>query len=117
MCALLEAKKGVTGRTLGVLLLSYQEDPQLEIIFGLTRAARLKGVKVEIFLMGDGVYHLRDPRLDEAAQQGARVRFCALNAIQRGLDSQPDYPWGAEEGSQYDLACIVERSDRFLAFT
>ncbi len=117
MCALPRGKGDVAGRTLGVLLLSQQEDTCLEIICGLSGAARFKGVEVEIFLMGDGVYHLRDPRLGQAIQHGARVRFCALNAIQRGMDSQPGYPWGAEEGSQYDLACIVERSDRFMAFT
>ncbi len=117
MCAAPKGKGEPAAKTLGVLLLSHREETPLEIICGLSSAARLKGVEVEIFLMGDGVYHLRDPRLGKAMQHGARVRFCALNAIQRGLDSESDYPWGAEEGSQYDLACIVERSDRFLAFT
>ncbi|MGQ9652815.1 MAG: DsrE family protein [Thermodesulfobacteriota bacterium] len=117
MCAQPEGNGGAPGKTLGVLLLSHQDDTQLEIVCGLLKAARLKGIKVEIFLMGDGVYYLQDPRLGRAIQHGATVRFCALNAIQRGLDSQSEYPWGAEEGSQYDLACIVEGSDRVLAFT
>jgi sulfur relay (sulfurtransferase) complex TusBCD TusD component (DsrE family) len=105
------------GKKLGILILSRQPASVLEAISGLCCEAARRGVEVEMFLMGDGVLHLGDPHLEEALKQGARISFCALNAIQRGLDQNPQYPWGAEESSQYELACIVERADRFLSFT
>jgi sulfur relay (sulfurtransferase) complex TusBCD TusD component (DsrE family) len=106
-----------TGKKLGILVLSRQSERDLEVISGLCSQAARMGVEVEMFLMGDGVLHLGDPHLEEALKQGARISFCALNAMQRGLDQNPQYPWGADESSQYELACMVERSDRFLAFT
>jgi sulfur relay (sulfurtransferase) complex TusBCD TusD component (DsrE family) len=117
MRAARDDRKRPGARRLGILILSRQSDAALETVCGLCRAARVKGVEVQIFLMGDGVHHLPDPRMAWAAKDGARVRFCALNAVERGLDLDPSYPWGAEESSQYELACIVEASDRFLALT
>lgn len=102
---------------LGILLMSDQGHCDLDIICGLSKAAAKMGVQVEVFLMGDGVRHLGDPRLEKAIREGARVSFCALNAMERSLNEAPQYPWGAKESTQYDLACIVERSDRFLSFT
>ncbi len=105
------------GKKLGILILSRQPASVLKAISGLCCEAAGKGVEVEMFLMGEGVLHLGDQHLEKAMLEGARVSFCALNAIQRGLDQDPGYPWGAEESSQYELACMVERSDRFLSFT
>lgn len=115
MCANLPAEK--KGAKLGILVLSKQRMRHLKSISRLAQAAAEQGMQVEIFLMGDGVLHLGEPCLEQAIQKGAKVSFCALNAMQRNLDQHPQYPWGANESSQYELACIVESSDRFLAFT
>lgn len=102
---------------LGILVLSRQHRNDLKSISLLAQVAAKRGIQVEMFLMGDGVLHLGDPCLERAIRNGAKISFCALNAMQRGLDQDPRYPWGAHESSQYELACIVESSDRFLAFT
>ncbi len=105
------------GRKLGILVLSRQSPGDLKIICAIAQAAANKGVHVQMFLMGEGVLHLGEPCLQKALKEGVRVSFCALNAMQRGMDQHPQYPWGADESSQYELACMVEGSDRFLAFT
>lgn len=115
MCANPQGK--AAGKKLGILVLARQQASHLKAISHLAQAAAGKGVRVEIFLMGDGVLHLGEPCLEKAIRKGAKISFCALNAMQRGLDREPQYPWGANESSQYELACIVESSDRFLAFT
>lgn len=104
-------------KRLGILVLSRQSPCNLEVICELARAAAGQSVEVEIFLMGEGVLHLGEWCLEMAMRKGARVSFCALNAMERGLDQHPQYPWGANESSQYELACMVEGSDQFLAFT
>lgn len=105
------------GRTLGILVLSNSESPDIQTVQGLCQAAKEMGVEVEIFFMGEAVNRLRDPELQLLTEEGATLSFCALNAIEKRLDQHPQYPWGFEEGSQYTLACMVEESDRFLAFT
>lgn len=105
------------GKKLGILILSRQPASVLKAISALCCEAARRGVEVQMFLMSEGVLHLKDQDLEKAMREGARVSFCALNAIQRGLDQDPGYPWGADESSQYELACMVERADRFLSFT
>jgi len=104
-------------KRLGILVLSKPGGHDLETVCGICQAAGEMGAEVEVFLMGDGVYHLLDNRLEDAAKKGAKVSFCSLNARERDID--PDSPdlAGVEEGSQYTLACMVEESDRFLVFT
>ena len=99
---------------LGILVLSPPKESDIRLLRGLCAAAREKGVEVEVFFMSDGVHHLGDPRMGELAKQGAKLSFCALNAMERSLDHRPEYPWGIEEASQFSLACIAEQSDRFL---
>ncbi len=105
------------GRKLGILILSKPESPDLETIQGLCQAAMEIGVEVEVFVMGDAVYGLPNYQLDTMARNGAKVSFCAANVTERDIDLESPALAGFEEGSQYTLACIVESSDRFLAFT
>jgi hypothetical protein len=104
-------------RRLGILILSDPGKHVFEFIQGLCGAARGTDVEVAVFFMGDGVRCLEEPHLRGWLREGGRVCFCALNAMERDLDQQDQYPWGMEEGSQYDMACIAERSDRLIAFT
>ena len=105
------------GKKLGIVVLAKPEDPDLQTIQGLCQAAGEMGIEVEVFCMGDAVYHLLNNRLKAVVKKGAKVSFCSLNARERAID--PDSPAlaGFEEGSQFTLACMVEESDRFLAFT
>lgn len=106
-----------TKRRLAILILSGDRPTDLDHISALCSEARKRDLQVEIFLMADSVNYLPDHRLQMAKDQGARVSFCALNAMERGIDSLEGYPWGLEESTQYELACMVETSDVFLAFS
>ena len=102
---------------IGILILSEPGSRDLETVRGISQAALEMGVAVELFFMGDGVYHMESPHLKDTIATGAAARFCTLNTRERQVDQKPQYPWGCREGSQYDLACLVERADKFLAFT
>jgi sulfur relay (sulfurtransferase) complex TusBCD TusD component (DsrE family) len=117
MSAIFLDKDDGMARKLGILILSEPKAGDLQTVLGLCQAAQKMGVEVEVFLMGDAVYHLGNSELGAFAQQGVKISFCALNAMERSLHERPHYPWGIEEGTQYHLASILEGSDRFLAFT
>jgi sulfur relay (sulfurtransferase) complex TusBCD TusD component (DsrE family) len=102
---------------LGILMLSEPESPDLQTIQGLCQAATEMDVEVEVFVMGDAVYDLLNSQLATMAREGAKVTFCAANVTERDIDLESPALVSFEEGSQYTLACIVESSDRFLAFT
>lgn len=97
---------------LGILLATSPESENTHTVVRLTETALTAGVMVEMFLMCDGVYHLQDPRLAELAAKGAKVVVCAHNAVERNVERKDFVHWG----SQYDLASLVNDSDRFLSF-
>ncbi|MGR3295099.1 MAG: DsrE family protein [Candidatus Bathyanammoxibius sp.] len=97
---------------LGILLTTSPESGNTHTVVRLTEAALSAGVAVEIFLMCDGVYHLREPRLTELSEKGAKVVVCAHNAIERKVEREDFVHWG----SQHDLAMLINESDRFLSF-
>ncbi len=107
----------VVAEKLGILLMSKPESPDLETVLGLCRAASISGDEVEIFLMADSVYRLKERDLAELTGHGAKVSYCSLNTLERELDPESPDLAGCDEGSQFDLALIVESCDRFLAFT
>ena len=105
------------GKKLAILVLSEPKGPDLQTIQGLCQAAPEMGVEVEVFLMGDAVNHLLNRKLDAVVNEGAKVSFCSLNTMERDIDPSVPALDIFEEGSQFTFACIVEDSDRFLAFT
>ncbi len=102
-------------RKVAILLLSDEKPRDLDHVWALCAEAKKKNVQIELFLMADSVKYLPDPRLQMAKEHGARVSFCALNAMERGMNLVDGYPWGFEESSQYKLACMMEESDVFIA--
>ncbi len=104
-------------KKLGLLILSNGDSPDFETATGLARAAIYQGIDVEIFIMGEGIYHLNDSSLKDLAFDGAKITFCAQNAMERAISLRADFKELIKEGSQYDLAGIVAESDRFVAFT
>lgn len=76
----------------------------------IIEAALGQGHEVDLFLMDDGVYHLRS--LEDLARAGLRLTVCAHNAYERGV-GKVDY---ALFGGQNDWAEIVHDSQRVLSF-
>jgi sulfur relay (sulfurtransferase) complex TusBCD TusD component (DsrE family) len=108
--------------TFGFLLASGPEQPDGPTVLRLARAALDRGHDVRIFLMKEGVEHVRNapgnPSAGELAgliAAGAEVSVCALNSRRRRLGKADAIP-GVVFGSQYDHARIVAASDRYLAF-
>lgn len=97
---------------LGMLLTTTPEHENTKTVLSLAREALALGHEVRVFLMADGVYNALLPSFRELASAGAQVIWCSHNAGERGIAA----PSGIEEGSQYDLACMTDECDRFLAF-
>ena len=96
---------------LGILLISTPSHADIDTVIDVSKACVRLGHEVEIFLMDDGVYTI--PRLLDAGL-GEKVTICTHNANERGLENE-DLE-GVMQGSQFDLAGIVNSSDRFLVF-
>ncbi len=97
---------------LGILLTTSPEGENTHTVVRLAEVALGAGLAVEIFLMCDGVSHLREPRLAGLSAKGAKVVVCAHNAIERKVEREEFVQWG----SQHDLAILINESDRFLSF-
>lgn len=107
---------------LGMLLASGLGRMDGTTVLRLARSALTQGHAVHIFLMQDGLEHVRNhpgnPLAEELAAviaAGAEVTLCALNARRQGLAEADAIP-GVVFGSQYDHARIVQACDRYLAF-
>ncbi|MEW6324366.1 MAG: DsrE family protein [Nitrospirota bacterium] len=80
------------------------------------------GHQVSLFFMDDGVYHAAKGAgshsklaLERLVEQGAKAALCAVTAKARALEQAHLYP-SVEWSSQYELAQMVKKADRFLAF-
>ena len=109
---------------IGILLTTSPEHANTYTVGQLAETFLKTGHAVEVFLMEDGVYNVarregaRNPlytNLGEIIELGGKVYLCAVTAEARGL--KPEHCLERVEfSSQYELAQIVERSERFLAF-
>ncbi len=97
---------------LGILLTTSPESENTHTVVKLAEVALAAGNEVRIFLMCDGVHNSDDKRFLAIVDKGASVSVCAHNCTERNVAQRESILWG----SQYDLAEIVEESDRFLAF-
>ncbi len=98
---------------LGILLATSPEHEDGHTAIRLAEAALGLGYEASIFLMDDGVYHVHNPALRELMERGVEVGLCAHNAEERHVKEQEGFLWG----SQFHLALLVNRCDRFVAFT
>lgn len=98
---------------LGILLTTSPESENTFTVIKLTEAALSSERDVHIFLMCDGVYNINDRNFVSLLDKGAIITLCAHNASERLLEKRE----GINFGSQYDLAYIVNESDKFLSFT
>lgn len=106
-------EKSDSGSTICILVTSSPESENTRTLGKITEAAIGSGRRVEIFLMGDGVYHILHESFLSLAQKGAEVTLCAQNALERKVEKRP----GIRFGSQYDLAGMIAESESFLALT
>lgn len=93
---------------LGMILTTGFGSQNLHTARRLAEAALEEGHQVSLFLMNDGVCHLR--RFQDLQGKGLALSLCAHNAYQRGLEKVE----GVLFGSQYDWAQIVNESDRVV---
>jgi sulfur relay (sulfurtransferase) complex TusBCD TusD component (DsrE family) len=97
-------------------------------VYEIAQAALRKGVKVNIFLMMDGVYnsltsqngepfHMRSvsEKLAELLGKGVRIVACRVCSELRGV-KQEMVPEGVEIGGIYDLADMIAESDVVINF-
>jgi sulfur relay (sulfurtransferase) complex TusBCD TusD component (DsrE family) len=93
------------------MLASGTEPRDATLAAGLLRAARARGHRARLFLLGDGVTHL-DLGVELAAD-GVEVSLCEADAAVRGVHKS-DQP-GVFFGSLYDWARLAEDADRVVS--
>lgn len=108
---------------IGILLTTGADHENGYLVGKLSEAWLKQGHEVDLFLMGEGVYHARavlSPKRPYTAMPtllalGAKVAVCGVTAEARGMSESDLFP-GIEIASQYELSRIVDRADRFLTF-
>jgi sulfur relay (sulfurtransferase) complex TusBCD TusD component (DsrE family) len=104
----------------GMLLTTSGENQNSEVLIKLAMAAIEAGHEIELFFMDDGVYNVMtgnkiSRRFAELIAKGASLSLCGHTAEVRGVEKE-----GCVEGvsfaGQYELACMVNETDRFVMF-
>ena len=100
-------------RTLGLLLSTGPEHPNLETAVGLAEAALARGTDLYLYLIDDGVRALDDPRIGGLPDRGVRLFVCAYGCQKRRI------PLDAGDRVTYCglvvLTDLINNTDRFLA--
>lgn len=97
---------------LGILLTTSPEHENTNTVIEISKAATEQGIAVSIFLMADGTYNSAFEPFQDLMEHGVEVALCAHNAAQRKVEVVENI----EYGSQYDLATIINESDRLISF-
>ncbi len=106
------------GRRLALVVTTAPGRGDLERAAALARAARSRGVDVDLFVMSEAVAGLAaQPGLAAGLiDHGCEVVACATSAEALGL-GEAELGDGVLLGSQDDHAAAVHRADRVVAFT
>lgn len=96
---------------LAVLLASDRDARDAALAAGLLRAARRRGHRARLFLLGDAV-RLLDLGAELAAE-GVEVSLCEADAHARGIHKTGQR--GVFFGSLYDWARLAEDADRVVS--
>jgi len=99
-------------RSLGVLLSTGPENPNLATALGLSDAALKAGVDVYLYLIDEGVLTVDDPRFEPLRASGLKLFACAYGAQQHGVARKDEK---ATYCGLVVLSNIVSSCDRFLA--
>lgn len=100
-------------RTLGLLLSTGPEHPNLETAVGLAEAALARATDLYLYLIDDGVRALDDPRIGGLSARGVRLFVCAYGCQKRRI------PLDAGDRVTYCglvvLTDLLNNTDRFVA--
>ena len=100
-------------RTLGLMMSTAPEHPNLETALNLSRVALDRGTGVYLYLIDDAVAALADPRIRDLPARGAKLFVCAYGCQKRRL------PLEDVEGVTYCglvvLTDVINNTDRFVS--
>ena len=99
-------------RTLGILLSTGPENPNLATAIGLSTAALKAGIDVYLYLIDEGVLTVDNPRFQPLRGSGLKLFACAYGAQQHGVTRKEDK---ATYCGLVVLSNIVSTCDRFVA--
>jgi sulfur relay (sulfurtransferase) complex TusBCD TusD component (DsrE family) len=100
----------VVGR-LAIVVATAPERGDCERAETLARAARRRGLDVDLFLMADAAGFAADARAAALVEEGCEIVVCGTNFGERSAAP------GVVVGSQDDHARMVSRADRVVALT
>jgi sulfur relay (sulfurtransferase) complex TusBCD TusD component (DsrE family) len=98
--------------SLGLLLSTGPENPNLEAAVGLSEAALTSGKDVYLYLIDEGVLTVEDPRFEPLRKAGLKLFACAYGAQQHGVPRKDER---ATYCGLVVLSNIVSSCDRFIA--
>lgn len=98
--------------SLGLLLSTGPENPNLGTVIGLSEAALEAGKDVYLYLIDEGVLAVEDPRFQSLRVAGLKLFACAYGAQQHGVPCREDK---ATYCGLVVLSNIVSSCDRFIA--
>ena len=99
-------------QSLGLLLSTGPESPNLETAVSLSDAALKTGKDVYLYLIDEGVLTVDEPRFQGLRDAGLKLFACAYGAQQRGVPRKDDK---ATYCGLVVLSNIVSACDRFIA--
>ena len=103
-------------RKLGLLLSTAPTHGSIEIVVRLAEAALKQGVEVYLYLIDEGVKGFTDARFGRLLDGGVKMSVCAYGCQQHGVSTERVDSRVSLSGLVV-LSGIIDRCDRFLAFT
>ena len=101
---------------LGLLLSTPPSHPSVETVVQLAQAALRRGVEVYLYLIDEGVKTAVDRRYISLIDTGMKMSVCAYGCQQHGVPTTTVDSRISLSGLVV-LSGIIDRCDRFLAFT
>ena len=101
---------------LGLLLSTPPSHPSVETVVQLAQAALRRGVEVYLYLIDEGVKTVVDRRYISLIDAGVKMSVCAYGCQQHGVPTTTVDSRISLSGLVV-LSGIIDRCDRFLAFT
>jgi sulfur relay (sulfurtransferase) complex TusBCD TusD component (DsrE family) len=101
---------------LGLLLSTPPSHPSVETVVQLAQAALRRGVGVYLYLIDEGVKTAVDRRYISLIDAGVKMSVCAYGCQQHGVPTTTVDSRISLSGLVV-LSGIIDRCDRFLAFT
>ena len=106
----------MTALKLGLLLSTPPSHPSVETVVQLAQAALRRGVEVYLYLIDEGVKTVVDRRYISLIDAGVKMSVCAYGCQQHGVPTTTVDSRISLSGLVV-LSGIIDRCDRFLAFT